>query len=78
MTHPGWHDPTKSGTVAQPPPLLTEKEVRRQLAVSRPTLATIVAGKGLTAIKVGGQWRFRQTDVDRYLAERENTREGSA
>jgi excisionase family DNA binding protein len=55
--------------------LLTEKEVRGLLNIGRSTLHTIIRSKQLTAIKVGRQWRFRQSDVDRYLAERENTRE---
>lgn len=74
VTHPGWLDPAHPKDPNLPPPLLTEKEVRRLLNVSRPTLAKIIRGKRLTAIKVEGQWRFRQADVDRYLAERETTR----
>jgi excisionase family DNA binding protein len=60
----------------QPASLLTEKEVRDYLNVSRSTMHNIVRNKDLTAIKVSGVWRFRQSDVDRYLQERENTREG--
>jgi excisionase family DNA binding protein len=77
VTHPGWLDPTHTGPERPRAALLTEKEVRRQLAVSKDTLAKIVREKRLTAVKVESLWRFRQSDVDRYLSERENTREGS-
>jgi excisionase family DNA binding protein len=76
VTHPGWIDPTQAGKTGQPAPLLTEKEARHHLQVSRETLRKMVEGKEITAIKVRRMWRFRRDDIDRYLQERENTREG--
>jgi len=72
--HQGWTDPTKITIDPQPPALLTEKETRHHLNVSQDTLRKMVRDKEIIAIKVRGRWRFRQADVDRYLADRQNTR----
>lgn len=75
MVHTNWVSQSSPGEDGRMPKLLTEKEVRSCLNISRDTLRLIVKSKQLTGIKVGRLWRFRQSDVDRYLSERENTRE---
>jgi excisionase family DNA binding protein len=47
--------------------LLTTKQVQDLLRVDRTTIYRMVEGGLLPAIRVGKQWRFARTEVDRWL-----------
>ena len=47
--------------------LMTVSEVFHYLKTSRRTLYRLIERGRLPAIKVGGQWRFRRGEVDKYL-----------
>lgn len=47
--------------------LLTTKQVQTLLRVDRTTIYRMVEGGQLPAIRVGKQWRFSRTDVERWL-----------
>ena len=46
------------------------KEVGSYLKVTRQTIYRLIKEGQLPAIRVGGQWRFRRPEVERYLAEK--------
>ena len=47
--------------------LLTTKQVQELLRVDRTTIYRMVEGGQLPAMRVGKQWRFAQSDVERWL-----------
>jgi excisionase family DNA binding protein len=47
--------------------LMTLKEVQDYLSVTRQTIYRLIAQGALSAIKVGGQWRFRPEEIQKYL-----------
>ena len=47
--------------------LLTLREVVHYLRVSKETVYRLVQSGRMPGVKVGGQWRFRKGDVDRFL-----------
>ena len=46
---------------------LTAREVARYLRVNQYTVYRLVTQKKLPAVKVGSQWRFRRSVLDRWL-----------
>ena len=44
--------------------------VRSYLDVSRSTLLRHIYGRKITAIKIGGEWKFRWEDVERFVQKR--------
>ena len=48
--------------------ILTLKEVARLLKVADKTVYTMAQNKELPAFKVRGQWRFRRSDIDAWIA----------
>lgn len=48
--------------------LLTVNEVAQILRVSNMTVYRLVKGKQLPAIRVGKNYRIKESDVDRYLS----------
>lgn len=52
---------------AQMTDLLTTREVQNLLHVDRTTIYRMVEGGQLPAVRVGKQWRFARTDLDRWL-----------
>jgi excisionase family DNA binding protein len=46
---------------------LTAREVARYLRVNQYTVYRLVTQKKLPAVKVGSQWRFRRSMLDRWL-----------
>lgn len=50
--------------------LLTVAEVARAMRVSNMTVYRLIKGGQLSAIRVGKNYRIRETEVDRYLTER--------
>jgi excisionase family DNA binding protein len=47
--------------------ILTLPEVARLLKVAEKTVYTMAQKGELPAFKVGGQWRFRRTDLDAWI-----------
>jgi excisionase family DNA binding protein len=52
--------------------LLTVKEVAEYLRVNQYTVYRLVSQKKLPAFKVGSQWRFERTLLDRWLKKQLN------
>lgn len=50
--------------------ILTLDEVAAYLKVGKRTVYRLVAGREIPAFKVGGAWRFRQIELDRWIASR--------
>ena len=50
--------------------LLTLHEVAELLKVAEKTVYTMAQRRELPAFKVGGQWRFKQSDLDQWIEER--------
>lgn len=57
--------------------LLTLAEAARILQVSTRTLQRMIRNNNLPALKVGGQWRLRESQLTRWIENREETREES-
>jgi excisionase family DNA binding protein len=51
--------------------LLTVGEVAATMRVSNMTVYRLIKGGELPAIRVGKNYRIRESDVDRYLVERQ-------
>jgi len=51
--------------------LLTLAEAAELLHVSTRTVQRMIRAKNLPALKVGGQWRLRESQLRRWLLERE-------
>lgn len=51
-------------------PLLTVGEVARIMRVSNMTVYRLIKSRQLAALRVGKNYRIRQSDVERYLEER--------
>ncbi|MGH9194529.1 MAG: helix-turn-helix domain-containing protein [Acidimicrobiia bacterium] len=60
--------PQSSGYVGEP--LLTVSEVASTMRVSNMTVYRLIKSGQLPAIRVGKNYRIRQSDMDRYLTDR--------
>jgi excisionase family DNA binding protein len=58
--------------------LLTVGEVAATMRVSNMTVYRLIKAGQLAAIRVGKNYRIRESDVDRYLSERSVQVEGNA
>jgi len=47
--------------------ILTIKEIADYLKVAEKTIYRLAGNKKLPAFKVGGIWRFRKSEVDRWI-----------
>lgn len=56
-----------------PDEILTLPDVARLLRVAEKTVYTLAQNGGLPAFKVGGQWRFKRLDIDRWIEERKQS-----
>jgi excisionase family DNA binding protein len=52
---------------------MTTKEVARYLRVDQYTIYRLVTQKKIPAFKIGNQWRFKRTILDRWLKSKMNT-----
>ena len=50
-----------------PEPLMTASEIAQHLRLHIETIYRLIQKEGLPAVKAGGQWRFRVSEVDRWL-----------
>ena len=53
--------------------LLTLSEAARLLQVSTRTLHRMIRSGALPALKVGGQWRVRETQLQQWVEQRETS-----
>ena len=53
-----------------PEQLLTAHDVADWLRVKLETIYLLIAKEGLPGVKVGGQWRFEEIKVTRWIADR--------
>ena len=51
-------------------PLLSVEELARALQVTTGTVYRLVREDGLPGVRVGGQWRFRREELERWLDSR--------
>ena len=54
----------------QPDEILTIDEVAVYLKAGRRTVYRLAANGQIPAFKLGGTWRFRRTELDRWIAAR--------
>lgn len=47
--------------------ILTLKEVAKYLKLAEKTAYKLVAGGKLPGFKVGGSWRFKQSDIENWI-----------
>ena len=57
--------------------ILTLPEVAQLLKVAEKTVYTMAQKGELPAFKVGGQWRFRRTDLDAWIDAKTRRSDGS-
>lgn len=55
-------------TAAGDAEILTIKQVASYLKVAERTIYRLAGTHGIPAFKVGGTWRFRRSDIDRWIA----------
>ncbi len=55
-----------------PARLLEFREVAEYLHVSAPTLYRLIKSRQLPAYKVGGKWKFKPEDIERFLEQHSN------
>lgn len=57
--------------------ILTIREVADYLRVVEKTVYRLLAKNEIPAFKVGGSWRFRKSEIDKWIAEQESTNKKS-
>jgi excisionase family DNA binding protein len=57
--------------------ILTIEEVAAYLKAGRRTVYRLAANGQIPAFKLGGTWRFRRTELDRWIAARIDTQGNS-
>jgi excisionase family DNA binding protein len=55
---------------------LTVADIARDLGVKEDTVRSWIREKKLTAYFIGREWKVKPEDLQRFLQERKNTREG--
>lgn len=56
--------------------ILTLKEVAAYLKLAEKTAYKLAAAGKLPGFKVGGSWRFKREDIDRWIEEKKNEEKG--
>ena len=56
--------------------ILTLKEVAVYLKLAEKTAYKLAAAGKLPGFKVGGSWRFKREDIDRWIEEQKSTNKG--
>ncbi|RKX64126.1 MAG: DNA-binding protein [Thermodesulfobacteriota bacterium] len=52
--------------------LLTLEEVAKYLKISKHTLYKMLEKRKIPAFKVANQWRFKKSDIDKWLEKQRN------
>ena len=55
-------------------PILTPKELGDYLGLHLVTVYRLIKDNKIPAARVGGQWRFKTSEIDRWLEERMTTK----
>ncbi|MCW2109457.1 helix-turn-helix domain-containing protein [Bradyrhizobium elkanii] len=61
--------------IEQPDEILTIEEVAAYLKAGRRTVYRLAANGQIPAFKLGGVWRFRRAELERWIAARIGTQE---
>jgi len=54
--------------------ILTLKEVAAYLKLAEKTAYKLAAAGKLPGFKVGGSWRFKEADIERWIEEKKNNK----
>lgn len=54
--------------------ILTVKEVAEYLKIHERTVYRMATANKLPAFKVGGSWRFKQAEIERWIKEQSNSK----
>lgn len=54
--------------------IMTIDEIAEYLKLKLKTAYALVARGDIPGFKVGGSWRFRKSEIDRWISEQENNR----
>ena len=54
--------------------ILTVKEVAEYLKINERTVYRMATANKLPAFKVGGSWRFKQAEIERWIKEQSNSK----
>lgn len=57
--------------------ILTVKEVAEYLKVNERTVYRMATASKLPAFKVGGSWRFKQAEIEKWIKEQSNNKSGN-
>jgi len=57
--------------------ILTIREVAELLKLAEKTVYRLAADGELPGFKVGGSWRFRKTEIDRWIKQQERSNQKS-
>jgi excisionase family DNA binding protein len=60
---------TRTSNVAKQVPLLTTKDAAEHLNIAEKTARALCASRRITAIRVCGQWRIEQAEIERFKQE---------
>jgi len=52
--------------------IMTIKEVAKYLKMNEKTIYNLIKKKEIPAFKVGGNWRFKKSIIDKWIEERLN------
>ncbi|GAA6168451.1 methylation-associated defense system helix-turn-helix domain-containing protein MAD1 [Sessilibacter corallicola] len=55
--------------------ILTLKEVAAYLKLAEKTAYKLAAAGKLPGFKVGGSWRFKETDIDKWIEKQKNDKQ---
>lgn len=58
--------------------ILTIKEVAQYLKVNERTIYRLAASGDIPAFKVGNSWRFKQADLEEWIAQQRNRKDDEA
>ena len=58
--------------------ILTIKELSQYLKLAEKTAYRLASEGRIPAFKVGGAWRFRKSEIDRWIIKQEQQKEGEA
>lgn len=51
--------------------ILTVRDIAEMLKLAEKTVYSLVADREIPGFKVGGSWRFRKSEIDRWIKEKE-------
>jgi excisionase family DNA binding protein len=67
----------KTRPVAAPSPMMTPTEVAEYLRIHGSTVYRLIRRGEIPSFKVGGDYRFRRDEIDKWLAEKQRAHQRS-